>query len=607
MLHSTIENKVNVLDSPISWKYSKSLLIASSVYRFNKHEIIFFERNGLTHGSFILPFEFGEMKVNQILWNIDSTLLCIWAESIENKNNLNSELQSVIQIWSFSNYYWYLKQSYKFEIDDKISLVSWDPEDSLSLHAMTITGRYLKYNFGHITNLSSCIENYNGSIAVIDGKNVLITPFKNKNIPPPMSHLKLNCSKPINKIIWSPKNLDILVYLYDGYLEYYKCKDAEGNSYELFGECKLEIDDIMNKRSFFHHFLWISSEEIIAITTDSNNLSIIVSYSVEISEAENKKNLFLIKKNILSLKFCVYNAAFNFESNTLALQTTNREIIKYKRNKNEWDLKQDTFSFPQLCTNFSYVTFVTAQTKKELIIGLSKYFRLYVDKLELSANCNSFFIHDEYLLFSDHSSSLKLFNLKHFNNLNYKIVKEESLRQIEKGSKIVIVVHDDTKCILQAPRGNLELIHPRALVISKLKYGINNLRYLNAVEIMRKHRVNMNILFDHNPDSFLKNISVFVDQVDDPYLINLFLTELTEEDTKTTFYKDYYSDKQENKIEFDLNKNLLKSKIRDVCQCLIDVCEAKNSTKYFLVILSCFVKMKELEKGLQKIIKSQSK
>jgi elongator complex protein 1 len=602
LLHSTIENKVNILDSPISWKYSKSLLIASSVYRLNKHEILFFERNGLTHGSFVLPFDYGKMKVNQILWNIDSTLLCIWSELIERQ--VNSELQSVIQIWSVANYYWYLKQSYNFDLENKISCVSWDPEDPLKLHAININGRYLNYNFGWTTNLSSCIEDYNGSIGVIDGSNVLITPFKNKIIPPPLSHYKLNCSKFINKIIWSPSNLDILVYLYDNNLAYYKCKDCQKSSYELIGQVKFEINELKTHSSFINHILWISSKEIIAIISESNNSSGIACFEFE--EAEDKP-FCLNKKDHFSLNHNVYNVFFNHKSKTLAIQTIKNEIIKYKRNANQWDLIETIFSFPQLCPNFSMVTLINEGTEREILIGLSKYYRLFIDKHEVATNCSSYYVHDEYLLFTDHSSSLKFISLRQLNNLDLKKVKEESLRQIEKGSKIVTAIKHDTKCILQAPRGNLESIHPRVLVISRLKSYIDTMSYLNAVETMRKHRVNMNILCDHNCDNFIKNISTFVDQVKDPTLINLFLTELSEEDTTTTIFKDFYTEKEKKKVGLDLKNNLLKSKISNICQNLINVCLAKNSVKYFLVILSCFVKMKELENGLQTIIKSKGK
>ncbi len=39
----------------------------------------------------------------------------------------------------------------------------------------------------------------------------------------------------------------------------------------------------------------------------------------------------------------------------------------------------------------------------------------------------------------------------------------------------------------------------------------------------RKHRIDLNVLVDHDQEAFLKNISLFVDQVDEVDFINLFL------------------------------------------------------------------------------------
>ena len=273
ILHSTVEKNVNVLDGPISWKFSKSQLIASSIYRFNKHEIIFFERNGLMHGSFTLPFDFGKMKVNEILWNIDSSILCIWSELTDLENEVQSDYQSVIQLWTVSNYHWYLKQSFNFDRNKKISCVSWDQEDSTSLHVLTINGNYFNFKFGWGIDLSSCVESNNASIAVIDGSNVLITPFKFKIIPPPMSLYKLNCSKAINKIIWSNTNLDIMAYSFDGILFYYKYKKVntslkatEEFEYLLICQAKLE-----NKNKIcYKNLIWISPNEMLAVSSDQD-------------------------------------------------------------------------------------------------------------------------------------------------------------------------------------------------------------------------------------------------------------------------------------------------------------------------------------------------
>jgi elongator complex protein 1 len=41
-------------------------------------------------------------------------------------------------------------------------------------------------------------------------------------------------------------------------------------------------------------------------------------------------------------------------------------------------------------------------------------------------------------------------------------------RQLERGSRLVTTVTNQTAVVLQLPRGNLEIIHPRALVIGKI-------------------------------------------------------------------------------------------------------------------------------------------
>lgn len=76
---------------------------------------------------------------------------------------------------------------------------------------------------------------------------------------------------------------------------------------------------------------------------------------------------------------------------------------------------------------------------------------------------------------------------------------DENVRRVERGSKIVLAVADDTKVILQMPRGNLETIHPRALVLSKVKKFLDALDYGKAFDLVRRHRISMNILYDHNP------------------------------------------------------------------------------------------------------------
>ena len=76
---------------------------------------------------------------------------------------------------------------------------------------------------------------------------------------------------------------------------------------------------------------------------------------------------------------------------------------------------------------------------------------------------------------------------------------DESIRRVERGSRIVTAIASDTRLVLQMPRGNLETIHPRALVIAAIRKSLDALQYSAAFSIMRRHRIDMNLIVDHNP------------------------------------------------------------------------------------------------------------
>ena len=52
---------------------------------------------------------------------------------------------------------------------------------------------------------------------------------------------------------------------------------------------------------------------------------------------------------------------------------------------------------------------------------------------------------------------------------NLTLSTEDGIRQLERGATIVCVENKGTKLVLQMPRGNLESIHPRCLVLSTLQ------------------------------------------------------------------------------------------------------------------------------------------
>ena len=57
---------------------------------------------------------------------------------------------------------------------------------------------------------------------------------------------------------------------------------------------------------------------------------------------------------------------------------------------------------------------------------------------------------------------------------------------------------------------------------------------------MRKHRIDMNLIHDSNPDVFFKHVRLFVEQLEDPDHLNLFLSGLKNEDIAQTMYVDHF-------------------------------------------------------------------
>ncbi|KAJ3197353.1 hypothetical protein HK101_004229 [Irineochytrium annulatum] len=99
-------------------------------------------------------------------------------------------------------------------------------------------------------------------------------------------------------------------------------------------------------------------------------------------------------------------------------------------------------------------------------------------------------------------------------------------RRIERGARLITVVPNDTKMVLQMPRGNLETVRPRPLVTSVIKTLLDNTDFKEAFYLCRTHRIDMNILVDYSPDLFFNNTSKFVDGIADPDHLNLFISSL---------------------------------------------------------------------------------
>jgi elongator complex protein 1 len=76
------------------------------------------------------------------------------------------------------------------------------------------------------------------------------------------------------------------------------------------------------------------------------------------------------------------------------------------------------------------------------------------------------------------------------------------------------------------PRGNLETVYPRALVLAGVRRSIEARDYKKAFLACRNNRVDLNLLHDYAPSQLLECIELFVQQLKKIEHIDLVLSQL---------------------------------------------------------------------------------
>lgn len=193
-------------------------------------------------------------------------------------------------------------------------------------------------------------------------------------------------------------------------------------------------------------------------------------------------------------------------------------------------------SFPELCIQILPYDSTCGQK----ILGLSSQGKLYSDNTEIASGVTSLFLLPNFLLITNTKHAL------HCVTLANEICKLKGGRRIERGARLVVAV--DTRVILQMPRGNLETITPRPLVIHVAAELLDRGRYKETFELLRQQRVNLNLLFDHNPQKFLSDVHHFVKDIRIPSWFSCFLLDLVSEDVTRTMYSEMYVQRSGNEV-----------------------------------------------------------
>ena len=601
---------VTKLEHSLSWRPSGSTIASSQKLPSGKYNIVFFERNGLRHGEFLLQAP-DPYFVKDIIWNGDSTVLLVWL------SNSNSK-PDYIQLWTSSNYTWHLKE--EFIIENPQS-VFWDMDSALKLHVVT-TSTILAFS------LSFCIDRSLGLsasdmtvVSVVSGDKLLSTPFRKSNIPPPMAAFSVKFEGQVRDVAfpsWHEKSAscnDVCV-LHGNYLSLMTLTE---NLEHLNGE-RCTVDYILNRSPKFKvtfpvhksmkefdltnvlseiglpsgrlsNLVWCTESTFYALAHDfSGSSDSLLLLNVSSEEVTCKK---IATPSVPFLKGCGYNGCLFLQclDGTLFQLLSPSSDLVAVLDKDGIPVK---FSSP--CIEMACVS-IESQIS---VLGLSSRNRLYWNNTQLSSNCSSFLVHREHLLLTTTAHKLCVIPLT-IEAMAAFVAGDFTFcgqRNLERGSKLVATVAEDCRVILQMPRGNLETVYPRPLMVHFLKKCLDSREYKKAVDLMRKHRIDMNLLYDHNPRDFSEYCTEIVKNVNNPAWLDLFIAGLKEEDvTKTLFSFNYSGADDLTAIKGDV------SKIDYVCTLLRNAMTEVDENRFLLPILTSFVKMdgSQMDTALKKV------
>ena len=137
--------------------------------------------------------------------------------------------------------------------------------------------------------------------------------------------------------------------------------------------------------------------------------------------------------------------------------------------------------FPEYCPDIAHAPL---DESTSAFIGLSAKGKLHFTStasprtFPLSTNCNSFVIGATFLIFTTAAHEARFIPLKDLlplcgEDAVVNPLPEWEKRKVERGSRIVTVVPSNMSLVLQMPRGNLETINPRPLVLEVVKQDVN--------------------------------------------------------------------------------------------------------------------------------------
>ncbi|VDC02341.1 unnamed protein product [Peniophora sp. CBMAI 1063] len=493
-----------------------------------RHDVVFFERNGLRHGEFRLREPKGsKYRVKGLKWSADGNVLAVWIEG-------QDEEKDRVQLWTSGNWHWYFKCEIRPPKGARRFVdVGWHPEQPLEL-VLSTSDAVLRQNLAWETVRSRTIApDDTGTVAVLDGTDILLTPFRTSNAPPPMCAHRLTLPRPSPPahISLSP-SFDALAALWaDGSVMVYelntRLEPAKGEVPAMIPVLAFEGRIGETDGSVRWREVSFTKGKKVAV--------------IGMRDDDGKEVLSALEAQTRVVELEGTGWAFvrsNGESEAVEVHSEGK-IVRVLDGITQTpiaDLGRACSSIERsggLYVGLSGTTLLASSSSASASSTHTEQDASTRKKSStLATNATSFALTPQFVIWSTAAHEAHFISpedvldtlntgseLKTGSTPELKTEK----RRIERGARIVVPVPSTTALVLQMPRGNLETVHPRPMVGARVRVDVARGSWQSAFLACRKHRMDLALLAT---DNFGNAVTEFVAQIADTDHFNLFLTAL---------------------------------------------------------------------------------
>ncbi|CZS90540.1 related to killer toxin insensitive protein 3 [Rhynchosporium agropyri] len=584
----SVSEPLDGLEGALSWRPTGNLI--AGIQRLDDRvDVVFFERNGLRHGQFSLRLTDAQSHQPEehikLYWNSDSTVLAVI-------------MASCTELWTMSNYHWYLKQIINTENLIPASPLLWHAEKPLRLLTSSPENLGLHDYIFTTARSTAAPPHDHGIVAAIDGLSVKITPLRAANVPPPMALHEIEVSSIAIDVAFNA-DASLIAVLHQEGVSMFEWKSVAASSSPPGLTGRVTFPEAEFSKSAYQQITFGGTNEVLVLQKDDMGTNI---------------NRYGFDDDTARME--ILKASINPASAIFTLSCFFKDGVAHPFYQGR---RGDILSLATEAHNLAHCSFPMylpwveiSSDEDEISFGMSSHGHLYANSRLLVKNCTSFLVTSAHLIFTTTTHLLKFVHITAVNDLEIPAddpENDERCRSIERGARLVTAMPTALSLVLQMPRGNLETIFPRAMVVAGIRKLIEEKDYKRAYTHCRTQRVDMNILYDHAPEQFLSSVPLFIEQVKKITYIDLFLSSLREEDVTQTMYKEtkvtqpVHNDHPVTNgtnavvtLESTFGK---KSKVNKVCDAFLEVLKTKAATNLQNIITANVCKSPPaLEDGL---------